>query len=59
MPGASPLVAAAHAVMGCYCALGAYVQWNDPDPEVWITTYAACAAVCCAAAADARADSLR
>jgi hypothetical protein len=34
-------------------AWSAYVQWNDPDPVVWILAYGAVAA-CCALAAFGR-----
>ncbi len=36
-------------------ALGAFVQFNDPDPAVWIVIYGCTAAVAAAAAAGQRA----
>ena len=55
----SAVLAASHVALGLYCALCAYVNLNDPDPEPWIISYSLAGAVCFGAAAGVSGGTLR
>lgn len=46
MPRLSPTWTAANVVFALVFVFSAVVQWNDPDPYVWVVVYGAAAAAC-------------